>query len=68
MRVQGIPVGGLQTDRQNVATNPVIFHAGQNGRAIAVELRSTHTGWALVAKEQRSRAVHEGGADASSTQ
>jgi hypothetical protein len=38
--VQGIPVGGVQTVRQSVATDTVTFHAGQNGLAIAVVLLS----------------------------
>lgn len=33
--VQGIPVGGVQTVRQSVATDPLTFHAGQNGLATA---------------------------------
>ena len=57
MSVQGIPVGGLQTVEQSVATNTVTFHAGQNGLAIAMALLSTHADWASVVKEQRSRAV-----------
>jgi CBS domain-containing protein len=39
----GIPIGGLKTVGQIVSTNNVLFHAGQNGLAVAVELLSTHT-------------------------
>jgi CBS domain-containing protein len=44
----GVPVGGLNTVGQIVATNDVVFHAGQNGVAIAVALLSTHTTGAPV--------------------
>lgn len=43
MLTQGIPVGGLNTIAQIVATNTLQFHAHQNGLAIAVALLSTHT-------------------------
>jgi CBS domain-containing protein len=48
MSVQGLPVGGLKTVGQIVATNPLTFHAGQEGLAIAVALLSTHTAGAPV--------------------
>lgn len=44
----GVPVGGFKTVGQIVATNEMVFHAGQNGLAIAVELLSTHTSGAPV--------------------
>ena len=44
----GVPVGGLKTVGQIVATNTLTFQAGQNGLAIAVELLSTHTAGAPV--------------------
>lgn len=44
----GVPVGGLKTVGQVVATNTLTFQAGQNGLAIAVELLSTHTAGAPV--------------------
>ena len=43
MNVVGVPVGGLKTVGQIVATNTVTFRVHQNGLAIAVELLSTHT-------------------------
>ena len=55
MSVQGIPVGGVHTVRQSVATNTVTFHAEQNGLAIAVILRSTPpSAEAPVVKAQRN--------------
>jgi predicted transcriptional regulator len=48
MNVDGVPVGGLKTVGQIVATNTLTFHAGQNGLAIAVALLSTHTAGAPV--------------------
>jgi CBS domain-containing protein len=48
MSVEGVPVGGLKTVGQIVATNPLFFHAGQNGLAIAVALLSSHTAGAPV--------------------
>ncbi|MDE3243903.1 MAG: CBS domain-containing protein [Nitrospirota bacterium] len=46
--MERIPVGGLKTVGQIVATNNLMFHAGQNGLAIAVALLSTHTAGAPV--------------------
>ena len=43
MLTQGIPVGGINTVGQIVATNTLQFHTHQNGLAIAVALLSTHT-------------------------
>jgi CBS domain-containing protein len=48
MNTTGVPVGGLKTVGQIVATNTLTFHAEQNGLAIAVELLSTHTAGAPV--------------------
>jgi predicted transcriptional regulator len=48
MNVVGVPVGGLKTVGQIVATNTLTFQAGQNGLAIAVDLLSTHTAGAPV--------------------
>ncbi|MGH7232339.1 MAG: CBS domain-containing protein [Nitrospiraceae bacterium] len=48
MSVQGIPVEGLNTVGQIVATNALTFHTGQNGAEIAVALLSTHTAGAPV--------------------
>lgn len=48
MNMQGVPVGGLKTVGQIDATNPLVFHAGQDGLEIAVALLSTHTAGAPV--------------------
>src|SRR5437879_11237385 len=48
----GVPVGGLRTVGQIMATNPLRFHAGQNGLAIAVALLSTHTAGAPVVDDK----------------
>ena len=48
MNTTGVPVGGLKTVGQIVATNTLTFQAGQNGLAIAVELLSTHTAGAPI--------------------
>lgn len=48
MSIAGIPGGGFKTVGQIVGTNELLFHAGQNGLAIAVELLSTHTSGAPV--------------------
>lgn len=52
MSVVGVPVGGLKTVGQIVATNTLTFRAGQNGLAIAVELLSTHTAGAPVVNHE----------------
>jgi predicted transcriptional regulator len=52
MSVQGLPVGGLTTVGQIVATNTLTFDAGQEGLAIAVALLSTHTAGAPVVDEK----------------
>lgn len=52
MSVVGVPVGGLKTVGQIVATNTLTFQAGQNGLAIAVELLSTHTAGAPVVNRE----------------
>ena len=51
MSVQGLPVEGLHTVGQIVATNVLTFHAGENGLEIAVALLSTHTAGAPVVEE-----------------
>src|SRR2546425_11905715 len=48
MSVPGVPVGGLRTVGQIMATNPLRFYAGQNGLAIAIALLSSHTAGAPV--------------------
>jgi predicted transcriptional regulator len=48
MNTTGVPVGGLKTVGQIVATNTLTFQAEQNGLAVAVELLSTHTAGAPV--------------------
>ena len=52
MNLVGVPVGGLKTVGQIVATNTLKFLAGQNGLAIAVELLTTHTAGAPVVDHQ----------------
>jgi hypothetical protein len=52
--VQGIPVGGVHTVRQSVATDTVTFHAELNGLAIALILRSPSSAEAPVVKAQRN--------------
>jgi predicted transcriptional regulator len=52
MAMPGVPVGGLKTVGQIDATNPLVFYAGQNGLAIAVELLSTHTAGAPVVNHE----------------
>jgi predicted transcriptional regulator len=52
MSVVGVPVGGLQTVGQIVATNTLTFRVGQNALAIAVELLSTHTAGAPVVNSE----------------
>ena len=51
MSVDGVPVGGLKTVGQIVATNTLAFQEGQDGLAIAMALFSTHTAGAPVGKE-----------------
>jgi len=48
MSAEGLPVGGLRTVGQIMATNPLRFYAEQNGLAIAIALLSTHTAGAPV--------------------
>ena len=52
MSVVGIPVGGLNTVGQIVATNTLTFRAGQNALSIARELLSTHAAGAPVANSE----------------
>jgi len=48
MNKPGVPVDGLNAIGQIDATNPLVFHAGQNGMEIALALLSTHTAGAPV--------------------
>ncbi|GMV49437.1 CBS domain-containing protein [Nitrospirales bacterium NOB] len=48
MQAPGVPAGGFKTVGQIVGTNQLVFRAGQNGLAIAVELLSSHTSGAPV--------------------
>ncbi|MCP9439816.1 MAG: CBS domain-containing protein [Nitrospira sp.] len=48
----GVPAGGFKTVGQIDGTNTLIFHARQNGLAVAVELVSTHTPGAPVVDDQ----------------
>jgi CBS domain-containing protein len=48
MITAGVPVGGLITIGQIVATNTLTFSAGQNGLAVALALLSSHTAGAPV--------------------
>jgi CBS domain-containing protein len=50
--VPGVPVGGLKTVGQIIGTNDLLFHAGQSGLAVAVELLSTHTPGAPVVDDR----------------
>ncbi|WHZ14681.1 MAG: hypothetical protein OJF52_001521 [Nitrospira sp.] len=56
-REPGVPVEGLNTVGQIVATNLLRFHVGQNGLAIAVALLSSHTAGAPVVDE---RGIYKG--------
>lgn len=48
----GVPAGGIRTVGQIRGTNILIFHAGQDGMAIALELVSTHTPGAPVVDDR----------------
>jgi CBS domain-containing protein len=48
MNLPGVPGAGFTTVGQIMATNKMLFRAGQNGLAIAIELLSTHTSGAPV--------------------
>ena len=48
MNKPGVPVDGLNTVGQIDATNPLVFHVGQNGMETAVALLSTHAAGAPV--------------------
>jgi CBS domain-containing protein len=50
--IAGVPVGGLKTVGQIIGTNDLLFHSGQNGLAVAVELLSTHTPGAPVVDDR----------------
>ncbi len=52
MTTQGIPVGGLNTIGQIVATNTLRFHPWRNGEAVAVSLLSTHMAGAPVVDDE----------------
>ncbi len=67
VRVQDRPVGRFHTVEQSVAANPLTFHAGERGFAIAVALPSTHTGWCTDSEGGAQPALfHEGRADTAS--
>ena len=48
----GVLVGGLKRVGQIIGTNDLLFHTGQNGLAVAVELLSTHTPGAPVVDDR----------------
>jgi CBS domain-containing protein len=48
MSIPGVPGEGFKTVGQIVGTNELLFRAGQNGLAIAIELVSSHTSGAPV--------------------
>jgi len=50
--VPGTPAGGLRKVGQITATNSLIFHIGQNGMTVALELLSTHTPGAPVVDDR----------------
>jgi predicted transcriptional regulator len=52
MTMPGVPAGGFKTVGQIDGTNELIFHARQNGLAVAVELVSTHTPGAPVVDDK----------------
>jgi len=52
MSIPGITGKGFETVGQIVGTNELLFRAGQNGLAIAVELLSTHTSGAPVVDDK----------------
>jgi predicted transcriptional regulator len=48
----GVPAGGIRTVGQIRGTNTLIFHAGQNGMLVALELLTTHTPGAPVVDDR----------------
>jgi CBS domain-containing protein len=48
----GVQAGGIRTVGQIRATNTLIFHAGQNGMVVTLELLTTHTPGAPVVNDQ----------------
>jgi len=48
----GVPAGGLRTVGQIRGTNDLIFHVGQNGMTVALELLASHTPGAPVVDAQ----------------
>ena len=48
MSIPGVPGEGFKTVGQIVGTNEILFRAGQNGMAIAIELLSSHMSGAPV--------------------
>ena len=48
----GVPAGGIRTVGQIRGTNTLIFHAGQNGMVVALELLTTHTSGAPVVDDR----------------
>ena len=50
--LHGVQAGGIRTVGQIRATNTLIFHAGQNGMVVTLELLTTHTPGAPVVNDQ----------------
>jgi CBS domain-containing protein len=50
--IPGVQAGGIRTVGQIRATNTLIFHAGQNGMVVTLELLTTHTPGAPVVNDQ----------------
>ncbi|HKQ34007.1 MAG TPA: CBS domain-containing protein [Nitrospiraceae bacterium] len=48
----GVQAGGIRTVGQIRATNTLIFHAGQNGMVVTLELLTTHTPGVPVVNDQ----------------
>lgn len=48
----GVQAGGIRTVGQIRATNTLVFHAGQNGMVVTLELLTTHTPGAPVVNDQ----------------
>jgi predicted transcriptional regulator len=48
----GVPAGGIRTVGQIRGTNTLIFHTGQNGMLVALELLTTHTPGAPVVDDR----------------
>lgn len=52
--IPGAVAGGIRTVGQIRGTNTLIFHTGQNGMAVAVELLSSHTSGAPVVDDHNT--------------